>query len=102
MSKEIPDTSLDYDDMVGYVAEENITTSIPAIFDLEEEEYKPTFLTKNIDPKFPESWQTCLVTFDTKEDYLQFMDKLNKAPYPIKKQLTFEVNEPAGILSFLD
>lgn len=99
---EIPDTSLDYDDMVGYVAADNMTLSVTSALGLEDEEYKPTFLTKTVDPKFPEPWQTCLVTFDTKEDYLLFMSKLNKAPYPVKKQLTFEVNEDAGLLSFLD
>lgn len=102
MSKEVPDTSIEYDDMVGYVAEENITLSVTNLLGLEDEEYKPTYLTKTVDPKFPEQWQTCLVSFATKEDYLLFMTKLNKAPYPVKKQLTFEMNEPAGILDFLE
>jgi hypothetical protein len=102
MSKEIPDTSVDYDDMVGYVAAENAVQSITAALDIEDEEYQPTYLTKNVDPEFPESWQTCLVSLNTKEDYFLLMEKLNKAPYPIKKQLTFEVNEPAGVLSFLE
>jgi hypothetical protein len=68
----------------------------------DDDEYKPTYLTKSVDPKFPEPWQTCLVSFADKEDYLLFMNKLNRLPYPIKKQLTFEVNESAGILDFLD
>jgi hypothetical protein len=103
MSKEVPDTSLDYEDMIGYVAEENITPAVTAILGLEDDdEYKPTYLTKSVDPKFPEPWQTCLVSFADKEDYLLFMNKLNRLPYPIKKQLTFEVNESAGILDFLD
>ena len=99
---EVPDTSECYDDMVGYVAPENVTTSVTHLLGVEENQYNSTYATKDIDPNFPEPWQTCLVSFDSKEDYMEFMNILNRKPYPIKKQMIFESEESVGILSFMD
>lgn len=99
---DLPDTSATYEDMVDYVAPENVSMSITSLLGMEEAQYSPTYSTKEVDPNFPEPWQTCLVSFDSKEEYMTFMKKLNRKPYPIKKQMVFESEESAGILSFMD
>ena len=57
------DTAAEYDDLVGYVADENITDTLGGFLGEEAEEYKPQVNRKKVDAEFPEDWQTLFVNF---------------------------------------
>lgn len=94
------DTSANYDDMVDFIAEENITKTLGSFIG-HEEEYKPTVKPKNLDPNFPEDWQNLYVNFSSEKEYIEFMQLLNKVPGPKVKSFVYEPEDDKGILGFL-
>lgn len=96
---EIRDTSADYDDMVGYIAEERFQQNLSEFIG-EESEQRLSVKPKPVDKDFPEQWQTLFVNFYSFEDYVEFMNKIGKAPVPKLKSMVYEVEEDMGILAF--
>lgn len=83
------DTSVEYDDMLDYVADENITDTLSEFLG-EEQEYKPTVSRSKADPNFPESWQTLYVNFETEQDYIDFMLAIDEKPMPRLKSVVYK------------
>lgn len=96
---EVKDTSKDYDDLVGYIAEENKPTDLSNFLG-EKQEYKPTVKPKPLDPEFPEDWQSIYVNFRCMEDYIEFMKLIGEVPGPKIRKLTFSNQKDNGILDF--
>ena len=102
MKKYDTDTSGDYDDMVGYIAEENKPAANLGVFmgDTEEVEYKPSVKAKEINPDFPEKWQSLYINFLKEKDYIEFMLSIGLKPMPKLKTVTFTKEKDNGILDF--
>ena len=97
----VKDTSIDYDDLVEFQAEENRQKNLVEFLDLEEETSKYNVKPKPIDPEFPEEWQTLLINFGNEEDYFDFMSKLEETPVPKLKKLVYRIKKDNGLLSFM-
>jgi len=98
---QIKDTSKDYDDLVGYKAEELVKSSSLSPFLKEESEFKPEILPKPVDPEFPEDWQNLYLNFTNEEDYIKFMKKIDEVPIPSLKKFVYSRVKDNGILNFL-
>lgn len=101
INHDIPDTSADYDDMVGYVATENIKSNILAVLEEEDLEYVPEVSKRKVDPEFPEDWQNLYVNFDSQENYFKFMQMIGAAPLPKLNEHVYESTPSAGIFDFV-
>jgi hypothetical protein len=96
------DTSAEYDDMVGYVADENITDTLSQFLGEEQEEYRPSVARKKVDAEYPEAWQTLYVNFETEQDYIDFMLAIDEKPMPKLKDVVYKAGrEDNGILDLL-
>jgi hypothetical protein len=97
------DTSTDYEDLVGYVAQENIVSTLDAFLGNENKDYKPPVMRKKQDPEFPESWQSLYVNFPTEQDYIDFMFAIGEKPVPKLNTLVYSVNnDEKGLLDFIE
>lgn len=98
------DTSADYDHMLDYVSEDNLTKgSLSGFLDEEPSEYKPEVRKKEVDKEFPEDWQKLYVNFRNIEDYAKFMRMIDSAPVPKLIKLTYEKPENrTNIFNFVD
>jgi len=101
MNSKVADTSKDYDDMVGYKAEENLPTDLSSFLG-EDSNQDPQIRPKPVDPEFPEPWQSIFVNFHSKDDYIKFMHLLGEVSGPTTNQLTFQTETATGILDFLN
>jgi len=101
MNSKVADTSKDYDDMVGYKAEENLPTDLSSFLG-EDSNQDPQIRPKPVDPEFPEPWQSIFVNFRSKDDYIKFMHLLGEVPGPKTKKLTFQTEKDNGILDFFN
>lgn len=95
------DTAKEYDDLVGFVAEENIENTL-ADFLGETQEYKPQVKPKPVNSDFPEEWQRLIVNFDSLENYNKFMNTIGYIADLKVKTLVFEKNQTTNILDFLE
>lgn len=82
MNKKINDVASDYDDMVGYISEDNIPNNLKSFFGEELDDYKPAVKTKPKDPEFGEQWQDIYINFECIEDYRDFMAVMGEKPVP--------------------
>ena len=96
---QVKDTSQDYDDLVGYTAEENLPKTLSNFLD-EEQEYQPEVKPKKVDPEFPEEWQTVIVNFKTNQDYVDFMSLIDEFPGPKTKKVVFKKDKDDGLMEF--
>ena len=96
---EVRDTSVDYDDLVGYKAKETIPTDL-SLFLGEQTDQKPNIKPKPVDPDFPEEWQNLFVNFRSERDYIEFMRLIDEAPGPKTNTVVFNKDKDNGILNF--
>lgn len=94
------DTSAEYDDLVGYIAEDNLPKDLSNFLG-EAAEYKPEVKQKKTDPEFSEQWQEIYVNFRCQDDYIEFMEAIGHKPVPKLKQLIYETEQDDGLLKFL-
>jgi hypothetical protein len=99
--KQVRDTSLDYDDLVGYKAKETIKVDLADFIGVESEK-KSEVPTRKIDPDFPEDWQNLYVNISNQEMFLTFMNLIGEQPSPKTKILIFSKNKNNGILGFFE
>lgn len=97
----VKDTSKDYDDLVGYKAEENQATDLSDFLDIESDN-KPKIRPKPVDPEFPEEWQDLYVNFLCQEDYINFMKLIGEIPGPKIKTVVFQKEKDDGLLAFFE
>lgn len=96
------DTSVDYEDLVGYVAEENVVNTLDEFLGGEKVEYKPTVARKKVDAEFPEPWQHLYINFETEQDYINFMFAIDEKPVPKLNTMVYKGNsQDNGLLDFL-
>lgn len=93
------DTSEDYDDLVGFVAEDNLPVDLGEFID-DTSEYKPKVQPKKVNPEFPEEWQSVYVNFHSFEQYADFMEKIGHVPLPKLKEMVFTTEEKTGLDMF--
>ena len=92
-------TAEQYDDLVGYVSEENLpNNNLAELLDMEEE-YKPKVKPKAVDPEFPEQWQNLYVSFRCFEDYAKFMKEIYMAPSPKLREFVYDPHDNEQNLS---
>lgn len=94
----VKDTSIEYDDMVGYEAEDE-TSSLAEFIGSEKVKNQKEIRPKPVDPDFPESWQNLVVAFRDKEDYFAFMNLIDEPPV-MKTSLVYEPNVKKGLENF--
>lgn len=95
------DTSLDYEHLIDYVADENLNkNSLYSFLGSEQEEYKPAVRPKAVNPEFPEEWQTLQINIRTFEDYVDFMEKLGLKAIPKLKKMVYE--NPENTVNIFD
>lgn len=82
------DTSKEYDDLVGYIAEDNLPVDL-GVFIGDETVYKPKVEPKKINPDFPEDWQSLYVNFNSLQEYVEFMNLIGVSPSPKLKELVY-------------
>ena len=99
MKEYVRDTSEDYDDLVGFVAEDNLPVDLGEFID-DTSEYKPKVQPKKVNPEFPEEWQSLYVNFSSFDEYADFMNKIGHVPLPKLKQLVFSSAEKTGLENF--
>jgi hypothetical protein len=101
MKEYTKNTAESYDDLVGYVAEDNLPVDL-GDFIGEVSEYKPNVIPKKYNPDFPEDWQTLYVNFKDFEQYADFMGKIGQVPLPRLKSLIFSREETKNLENFFD
>lgn len=95
------DTSVNYEHMIDYVADENLNKgSLDDFLEFEKGEYRPEVRGKTTNPEFPEPWQTLKVNIITYDDYVDFMDRMGLKPTPKLNKLVYE--NPENSVSLLD
>lgn len=101
MKEYTKDTSAEYDDLVGYISEENLpNNNLAELLDMEEE-YKPKVKPKSVDPDFPEQWQDIYINFSSLEDYAKFMSTLGESASPKLKEFVYNPKgEETSIMNF--
>ena len=83
-------TAEQYDDLVGYVSDENLpNNNLAEMLDMEED-YTPNVKPKAVDPNFPEQWQNLYVSFRSFEDYAKFMKEIDMAPSPKIRDFVYD------------
>ena len=102
MSKQVPDTSKTYEDLVGYKAPETTKTTLLEFLDDQEEQDEEEIRRPPSDPDYPEKWQNLYVNFNCFEDYVSFMNMIGEMPVPNLKTLVYRKEKDDGILKFLD
>ena len=93
------DTSEDYEDLVGFVADDNLPVDLGEFID-DTSEYKPKVQPRKVNPEFPEDWQSIYVNFFSFEEYADFMAKIGHVPLPKMKEMVFTTEEKSGLESF--
>ena len=102
LNNDIPDTSATYDDLVGYVAEENLKRDLfDIVGESNDKELLIDIAPKKVDPDFPEEWQDLIVNFHTEESYYEFMKLIGQVPTPRLNRVVYESTPNLGILDFL-
>lgn len=97
------DTSVDYEDLVGYVAGENILDTLDGFLGNEKAEYKPPVMRKNTDSEYSEPWQNLYINFSNEQDYIEFMFAIGEKPVPKLNALVYKGNSnDNGLLDFLE
>lgn len=103
MKQQIRDTSVDYEDLVGYVSEENKISTLDEFLGAEKVEYKPQVARKKPDPEYPEPWQSLYINFETEQDYIEFMFAIDEKPVPKLNTVVYKgVSKDKGLLDFLE
>jgi hypothetical protein len=98
--EEVKNTAEDYEDLVGYVSEDNLESTL-AEFIGETYEYKPSVKLKEVDPLFPEEWQVLYVNFPELENYKDFMKLLGEVPtMKLKEYLYRKVKKNEDLSQF--
>lgn len=95
------DTSEDYDDLVGFVAEDNLPVDLGEFID-DTSEYKPKVQPRKVNPEFPEDWQSIYVNFHSFEQYADFMSIIGHVPLPKMKEMVFTTEEKSGLENFFE
>jgi hypothetical protein len=96
------DTSADYEDLVGYVAEENIISTLDEFLGEQKQEHKPPVMRKKVDSEFPEPWQNLYINFANEQDYIEFMFAIGEKPVPKLNSVVYKGdNDDNGLLDFL-
>ena len=96
----VRDTSVDYDDLVGYKAKETIPTDLSSFLG-EQAEHKPYIKPKPVDPEFPEDWQNLYVNFTSEGEFVEFMKAIGQPIGPKTSVLVFSKQQDDGILGFI-
>ena len=96
---EVRDTSVDYEDLVGYKAKEAVPTDL-SLFLGEQSEHKHQIKPKPVDPDFPEEWQNLFVNFRSERDYIEFMKLIDEVPGPKTNVVVFNKDKDNGLLNF--
>lgn len=97
------DTSADYEDLIDYVAEENILNTLDEFLGDKKPEYKPKVEKKKDSDEYPEPWQNLYVNFPTEQDYIDFMLAIDEKPVPKLNKVVYKVNnKDNGLLDFLE
>jgi len=97
----VNDTSLDYEHLIDYVADENLNkSSLDSFFDFEQGEYKPEVRKRDVNPEFPEEWQTLQINIRSFEDYVDFMERIGLKATPKLKKMVYE--NPENAVSIFD
>lgn len=96
------DTASEYDDLVGYISEDNLPNQgLSELLDMQED-YKPKVRPKSVDPEFPEPWQDIYVNFNSLDEYAKFMTEIGEAPHPKLKEFVYNPHDTeTSILNFL-
>jgi len=85
-------TADQYDDLVGYVSDDNIpNNSLASLLDMEQDT-KLSVKPKTVDSEFPESWQNLYLNFRCFDDYVKFMKELELAPSPKLREFIYDPN----------
>lgn len=96
------DTASEYDDLVGYISEENLPNNGLAELLEIEETYKPNVKPKSVDPEFPEPWQDIYVNFNSLEEYAKFMTEMGEVAHPKLKEFIYNPHDnETSIFNFL-
>lgn len=98
---EVRDTSIDYDDLVGYKAKEAIPTDLSPLLG-EQSEHKHHIKPKPVDPDFPEEWQNLYVNFRCERDLIEFMKLTGIIVGPKTSSVTFSKTTDKSILDFFE
>ena len=80
MKEYTTDTSQVYEHLIGFVAEENLPSTLGEFMGEEEEEYHPKIEPKPRRPDFPEDWQMLYVNVNSLEEYAAFMKLIGQVP----------------------
>ena len=96
---EVRDTSIDYEDLVGYKAKETVPTDL-SLFLGEQTEHKLHIKPKPVDPDFPEDWQNLYVNFRSEKDFIEFMKLIDETPGPKINTVIFSKEKDNGLLNF--
>jgi len=98
----VKDTSLDYETMLDYTAEENIISNLDEFLG-EESDKDLKVAPAKVNKEFPESWQTITMNFPTEEDYVEFMLKADEKPMPKLNKFVYKAGRTdTGLLGFLE
>jgi hypothetical protein len=95
----VPDTSIDYEDLVGYKAKETVSPDL-SLFLGEYQEHKPQIKPKPVDPNFPEEWQSIFVNFRSQQDLVDFMKNTGLIVGPTTNYIVFTKDTGKNILDF--
>jgi len=98
MKEYVSDTSKEYDDLVGYVAQDNLPVDL-GDFIGDTTIYKPKVEPKKVNPDFPEPWQSLYVNFNSLEEYAAFMKLIGSTPSPKLKELVYTSSSDTHDLS---
>lgn len=100
MTVQVRDTSVDYDDLVGYKAKETVPSDLSSVLG-EQQDLKPKIKPKPVDPEFPEEWQNMYVNFRSEEGFVEFMKLIGHTPGPKVSTVVFKKETDNGLLNFL-
>lgn len=101
MKEYTKDTAEVYDDLIGYIAKDNLPIDLGEFIG-ETTLYKPNVIPKKYNPDYPEDWQTMYVNFSKFEDYSHFMEILGQAPLPKLKELVFTKQKQTSLEDFFN
>lgn len=104
MTLQVRDTSVDYDDLVGYKARETVPSDLSSVLGEQQElkpKVKPKVKPKPVDPDFPEDWQNLYVNFNSEGEFIEFMKLIGHVPGPKVSTVVFQKKTDNGLLNFL-
>lgn len=95
-------TADEYEDLVGYISEDNLpNNSLADMLDIAEE-YKPKVKPKTVDPEFPEQWQDIYINFNSLDEYAKFMTLIGEVAHPKLKEFVYNPRgNETSIFNFL-